>query len=610
MCGLFAQWSGKKIGVDPVFEVLRRRGPDDLGQFTEVVAGNYLQMLHSRLAIQDLSSAGHQPMQSSDGRLALIFNGEIYNAPKLRIELQREGACFVSQSDTEVLLQGYAHWGVGLFPRLNGIFGVAIWDRCSQQVTLARDRFGVKPLLWWRDEHAWAIASELSVFRAAEIPAEPRLDHQALEQFWQWGSVQAPRTFVQGVESLPAGCWAQWQATQPCDRWNCQHYADWPETVFSANDIAYQDAVDQVAIALHDAVDRQMLSDVPVGAFLSGGLDSASIVALMAERTDQPVRTFSLGFAQSDCSDEVVDERSLAASVAHHFNTEHHEMVLSADDCVSSLFEFVDAIDQPSVDGLNTFLVAHQARRHGLSVAMSGLGGDEIFCGYPVFQQAWRFQQQSDSRLYAAAAHVPWRLLQRLRWEHVRFSRGSLGALSAFRQLHTGDEGIGVSVLASEQALDPVAQLSRLELRGYLLNTLLRDSDAVTMHHALELRVPFLDHDLVNILLSLPSDYKFKPGVPKPLLVEAMGKRLPREILQTPKRGFELPLARWLHALNAPPLTADVLGPLWSQRVKRAHQHYRWKPSRYRGWWQWQLLSRWLAAWPNLIVADEIEFDG
>ena len=602
MCGLFAQWSSKKIAVEPVLKVLRSRGPDDSGDYTEVVAGGVLQMLHSRLAIQDLTSAGHQPMRSEDQRFTLIFNGEIYNAPRLRIQLQREGALFDSQSDTEVLLNGYAYWGLDLFPRLNGIFAVAIWDRRKQQLTLARDRFGVKPLLWWRDAHAWAIASELSVLRAAAIPAHPCLDHQALEQFWQWGSVQAPRTFVQGVESLPAGCWAQWKAHQSGDRWNCQGYVGWPTTLLAKDDISYKEAVDQVSITLQHAVEGQMLSDVPVGAFLSGGLDSTSIVALMAERTDQPVHTFSLGFAQSDCSAEVVDERGLAASVAHHFNTNHHEMVLSAADIVPNLFEFIEAIDQPSVDGLNTFLVAHAAQRYGLSVAMSGLGSDEIFGGYPVFHQAWRFQRKPDWRL-KFASHLPWRLLQRMRLEHLHFSRGGQATLSAYRRLHDGAEPMGSPVLSGEENLDSVAQISRLELRGYLLNTLLRDSDAVTMHHGLELRVPFLDSELVDLLLSLPSDYKFNLSTSKPLLVEAMGERLPQGILQAPKRGFELPLARWLKEFDAPPLKSDVLGPIWAQRVSEAHHLYRWKPSRYRGWWQWQLLSRWLASWPSLNLA-------
>ena len=603
MCGLFAQWGSAKIAVEPVFEVLRRRGPDDFGQHTEAVAGGVLQMLHSRLAIQDLSCAGHQPMQSGDQRFTLIFNGEIYNAPRLRFELEREGAYFVSQGDTEVLLQGFARWGLALFPRLNGIFAVAIWDRSKQQLTLVRDRFGVKPLLWWRHVDAWAIASELSVLRAAALPPNPRLDHQALEQFWHWGSVQSPRTFVEGVESLPAGCWAQWQADQPSDRWHCERYVDWPTSVLTTNDIDYQEAVVQVSEALHQAVERQMLADVSVGAFLSGGLDSASVVALMAQSTEQPVRTFSLGFDQNDCSAQVVDERSLAASVALRFNTDHHEMVLSASNILPGLFEFFDAIDQPSVDGLNTFLVAREAHRHGLSVAMSGLGGDEIFGGYPVFQQAWRFQQKPDWR-HSLAARLPWRLLQRLRWEHVRFAQGSQESVSAYRRLHAGRALVGASLLPSEEHLDPVAQLSRLELRGYLLNTLLRDSDAVTMHHALELRVPFLDQDLVNLLLSLPSGYKFKSGTSKPLLVEAMGSSLPREILHVPKRGFELPFARWLKDIDAPPLSPEVLGPFWVQRIERARQNYCLKPNSYHGWWQWQVLSRWLAGWPDLNLVE------
>lgn len=183
MCGLFAQWSSSPAPVAPVLEALRRRGPDDQGQWRQPVAGGVLQMLHTRLAIQDLTPAGHQPMHSVDQRFTLVFNGEIYNAPELRGDLERSGVHFRSHSDTEVLLEGFVRWGVDLFPRLNGIFSLAIWDGVQHTFTLARDRFGVKPLLWWREATGWVVASELSAFRAAGLPPAPRLDREALEQF-------------------------------------------------------------------------------------------------------------------------------------------------------------------------------------------------------------------------------------------------------------------------------------------------------------------------------------------------------------------------------------------------------------------------------------------
>jgi asparagine synthase (glutamine-hydrolysing) len=595
--------------ADPVLAVLRSRGPDDQGQWAQPVAGGMLQLLHARLAIQDLSPAGHQPMQSPDQRFTLVFNGEIYNAPDLRDQLEGPGVGFRSHSDTEVLLSGFARWGVELFPRLNGIFALAIWDASRQELTLARDRCGVKPLLWWRGPEGWALASELSVLRAAGVPARPRLDRVALEQFWQWGAVQAPRTLVAGVQAVPAGHWARWCAGDRPEQWQLQRYAGWPSATYTPADLSYGEAVAAVAAALEQAVARQMLADVPVGAFLSGGLDSAALVALMMGQAATPVRTFSLGFAADDLSRGVVDERSLAAGTARHLGSQHQEVVLSRAEVLAGMEAFWDAIDQPSVDGFNTFLVAHAARAQGLTVAVSGLGGDELLAGYPVFERAWRFHHSSGVGA-DLMGRLPWRLLQRLGWEHRRFARGSVAALADHRRLHAGEQPFAGQLLPQEQDLDPVAQLSRLELRGYMANTLLRDTDAVTMHHGLELRVPFLDNDLVDLLLQLPSAYKFRPGSSKPLLWDAMAERLPPDLGQVPKRGFELPLARWLMDLDPPSLAPDVLGAPWPGRIRAARRLYRSKPHRYHGWWQWQVLARWLALWPELLADSAGDAEG
>jgi asparagine synthase (glutamine-hydrolysing) len=603
MCGLFAKWSPRTVASDPVLAVLRSRGPDDQGQWTQPVAGGILQLFHARLAIQDLSPAGHQPMQSTDQRFTLVFNGEIYNAPKLRGQLEGEGIRFRSHSDTEVLLAGFARWGVELFPRLNGIYALAIWDASRQQITLARDRCGVKPLLWWRGSAGWALASELSVLRAAGMPSRPQLDRVALEQFWQWGAVQAPRTLVAGVQAVPPGHWARWCAGDGPEHWQLQGYAGWPSTTYTTSDLSYGEAVTAVAAALEQAVTRQMLADVPVGAFLSGGLDSAVLVALMMDQAPTPVRTFSLGFAADDLSRGVVDERSLAAATARHLGSQHEEVVLDRAEVLAGMEAFWDAIDQPSVDGLNTFLVARAARAQGLAVAVSGLGGDELFAGYPVFERAWRYYHSAGVGA-GLLGRLPWRLLQRLDWQYRRFARGSVAALAAHRRLHGGAQSSPGQLLPQEQELDLVAQLSRLEIRGYMANTLLRDTDAVTMHHGLELRVPFLDNDLVELLLQLPSAYKFRPGSSKPLLWDAIADRLPPDLGQAPKRGFELPLARWLMALDPPDLAPEALGSPWPGRIRAASLLYRAKPHRYHGWWQWQVLARWLALWPELLVNE------
>jgi asparagine synthase (glutamine-hydrolysing) len=606
MCGLFGRWGEGQISLTPVLEALQGRGPDDRGEARWSLAGGWLELAHTRLAIQDLSPAGHQPMVSADGQRWIVFNGEIYNTPELRRSLEREGIALRSSSDTEVLVEGYGLWGDDLWPRLNGIFAVAILDRQRAELSLARDRFGVKPLLWHRSAAGFAFASELSAFRAAAIPARPRLDRQALEAFWQWGAVAAPRTLVAGIEVFPPGWRARWRAGDGGDHWQLQRFACLPDQLLTPADLSYDDAVMACRQALESAVQRQLLADVPVGAFLSGGLDSASIVALMGRGSSPIPDTFSLGFEQTEHGHRVADERPLARQVAAQLGTKHHELVVGEGEAIAAFPEFCRAIDQPSVDGFNTFLVARAARRHGLQVALSGLGGDELLAGYPVFQRAWQFMQAPES-WRSWQGQLPWRLQQRLGWQAARFRRGSAAALAAHRRLHRPERASlaaadpAWALSDAEMQLDPIAQLSRLELRGYMHNTLLRDADAVTMHQGLELRVPFLDQPLVELLLKLPSAYKLRSGCNKPLLVDAMGAALPPEILQAPKRGFELPFGSWLAGMEAPGLDPRSLGDPWPARIRQARQRFRSHPSRYHGCWQWQVLAPWLEAWPELL---------
>lgn len=612
MCGLFGSWAPRPINLSPVLAALQGRGPDDRGEARWPLAAGWLQLAHTRLAIQDLSAAGHQPMASGDGRCWIVFNGEIYNAPELRQELERAGVTLRSHSDTEVLLEGYGLWGDALWPRLNGIFALAILDLGRGELTLARDRCGVKPLLWHRSAAGFAFASELSAFRAAAIPNRPRLDRQALESFWAWGAVAAPRTLVADIDVFPPGCRARWRAGERGDRWQLERFASLPDQLLSPSDLSYEDAVQACREALERAVQRQLLADVPVGAFLSGGLDSAAIVALMRRASSTIPDTFSLGFAQGDPqgarSHRVADERPLARLVAQHLGTAHHELVIDAEEAIASFPEFCRAIDQPSLDGFNTFLVTRAARRHNLRVALSGLGGDELLAGYPVFRRAWQFMQAPQA-WRSWQGRLPWRLQQRLGWQAARFRRGSPAALAAHRRLH-GPTPMAVvedpawTLSTAEQQLDPIAQLSRLELRGYLHHTLLRDSDAVTMHQGLELRVPFLDQPLVELLLRLPSAYKMRSGCNKPLLVDAIGAALPAAILQAPKRGFELPFGAWLRAMAPPRLDPGDLGGSWPARIRQAQRRFRSHPSRYHGWWQWQVLAHWLQAWPELLQAS------
>lgn len=602
MCGVFAAWCKEVLTSAPILRALHRRGPDDHGFFQRTLASDgVLQLFHTRLAIVDLSTAGHQPMATDDGNLIIIYNGEIYNHLQLRAQLRTLGCAFNSHSDTEVLLQGFRCWGTDVFSRLEGIFACVVWDVRHQRLTIARDPRGVKPLLWWRDSSGWAVGSELDAFRAAGLPRNPQLDHAALDSYWMWGSMQAPRTIIREIAVVPPGHWAQWQASDAGDDWQVRAYHDWPQRNWSVAEVSYDEAVEGVRERLEQAVERQMLADVPVGAFLSGGLDSAAITALMGSHTDRKVATFSLGFREPGI---VPDERGEAAALAQTLGTQHTSMEVGVCEARDWFGDFVQALDQPSVDGFNTYLVARCARQHGLTVALSGLGSDEIFAGYPCFTAAWQSQQRS----HLAAAlkrRLPRRLMQRLRWEHIPFTDGVAFGSSWFRQLSRGQRTVvppfAQSLQRDLQGLDIIAQLSCLELSWYMSNTLLRDSDALSMHHGLELRVPFLDGDLVNYVLRVPMAYKFKHGASKSLLRDAIGSWIPPDVLARKKRGFELPLAKWLQSWASPRLEPEALGPLWLQRVQQAKRQFNRNPQHFHSWWQWIVLDQWLSCWPGLI---------
>lgn len=605
MCGLYAEWGTEYLAKEAILSAMRSRGPDDHGHWQQPLQHGVLHLLHTRLAIVDLSRAGHQPMLSDASNHGLVFNGEIYNHNQLRQELEQAGYRFRSKSDTEVLLHGYRHWGTDLFPRLEGIFACVFWDAERQELVLARDPLGVKPLLWWRTSSGWAVGSELAAFRGARRPHQPQLDPLALEQFWTWGAVQAPRTMVRDLEVFPAGHWARWRPGQPGDRWQFQAFNSWPERSWTTDQLSYAEAVEGVGTRLEQAVARQMLADVPVGAFLSGGIDSAALVALMGRHTSHPVQTISLGFREIG---SVADERSAAAEVARHLGTDHRSIEVGAAEAEAWFPDFVDALDQPSVDGFNTYLVARCARQQGLKVALSGLGGDELFAGYPSFQAAWSHQQRPQVAS-VLRARLPRRLVQRLGWDSAAFEAGAASGAAWFRQLPWG-ERLEIPLAAQElephlDGLDLPAQLSRLELAGYMANILLRDSDAVTMHHGLELRVPFLDGDLVRYALQLPGAYRLRVGSLKPLLVDAMQGLLPDSVLNGVKRGFELPFARWLQGWPEPQLDPGLLGHAWPARVSRARAQFLRQPRHYRSWWQWTVLAAWIRAWPNLALPAE-----
>ncbi|MFZ9149149.1 MAG: asparagine synthase (glutamine-hydrolyzing) [Vulcanococcus sp.] len=586
MCGLFGVVGTHALDLDAARRALSSRGPDDSGAYSSASC----QLIHTRLAIQDLSPLGHQPMLSDAAGLALVFNGEIYNAPQLRRELLDLGDSFRSHSDTEVILRGYGRWGDALWPRLEGIYACGIWHEGQQKLTLARDPLGIKPLYILSSAQSLVFSSELSALRASGAASEP--DAAAVAAYGLWGAYAGPATALAGVQSLSPGAIAHWTQASGLQvrRQQALPPVAAPQTI--------DEAVAGVAQRLRAAVAAQAIGDVPVGCFLSGGIDSGILAALLQDCSTEKVTTLSVGFSDVPGAE---DESARAQATADLLGTNHQSIRFGVDDFDGLFDEFLEAIDAPSIDGFNTFLVSRAAHQVGLKVAFSGLGADEVFAGYPQFSQWQRSIEVSDqpSRL----GDLPIQLLRLIRQEGQAYARRGLAAALDLRQIpfhgltaEQRDTLIAARLSSVEDSRD-LAALSQLELTGYLRDTLLRDTDAVSMHHGLEVRVPYLDQELVRYCLSLPGAWHLADG-PKTLLRRAFAQRLPELVTGSAKTGFNLPLGPWLleSPRFAPQRIAALLKPWGVSRrsVLASWAYLRWQPARWQPYWRWVVLAEWL----------------
>jgi asparagine synthase (glutamine-hydrolysing) len=586
MCGIAgvaANWSDASVdvrhGVARMCQVLRARGPDDEGLY---VSGDRLVGLgNRRLAIQDLSPAGHMPMCNPDTTVCITYNGEIYNADELRGELRALGLSFRSHSDTEVILRGYEVWGQAIVDRLRGMFAFAIYDRrapAAPKLFLARDPLGIKPLYYvWRDG-ILAFASECRALRAAAFSSQT-IDPVALATYLRLGSVPAPLTIYSDIRALEAG--ATLELVRDVDRWRLVGpTAGWQPPCAPHVDRrrrSHSDVVDEVGAVLRDSVRRHLVSDVPLGAFLSGGIDSSTVVAMMREANPGGViRTCSIAFRE-----RAYNEADLAHEVAQRFGTDHVEILVEADDLRREMDSIITCLDQPSNDGLNTYMVSKAARSASLTVALSGLGGDELFGGYPTFRRlgplvraaAWARAIPGGMRVLGRGLEAPGEHRPSARlggW----LRRGSspavylgLRGLFSDRQmrhlltkdvLHEQREELDLVELVGRSAGYPSHQsgwdaAARYELTCYMRHQLLRDTDVMSMAHSLEVRVPFVDRAVVQRVLAL--DVRTLPGgLPKQVLRD-VSPSLPDAIrTRRDKQGFSFPFQPWLSGPLRPTL--------------------------------------------------------
>jgi asparagine synthase (glutamine-hydrolysing) len=572
-------------------ERIAHRGPDGAGVLWRPRCG--VGLAHRRLAVQDLSPAGAQPMASASGRYQLVFNGELYNFVTLRERLASEGARFRGRSDTEVMLAAFERWGVeAALERFVGMFALAVLDEQARRLWLVRDRLGEKPLYWARSGDRILFASELAAFDA-DPQWRPRVDREGLALLLAHGVIPAPRSIFEDCGKVLPGSWLCFELEGDRGRPRGGRY--WaPEPSADAVPDGPEAALDQLEGLLRESIAGQLIADVPVGAFLSGGIDSSLVVALAQQSASVPVRTFSVGF-----EDPAFDESTHAAAVAEALGTDHTTLRVRPEDALALVADLPRLYSEPFADAsqIPTALLARLTRQH-VTVALSGDGGDELFAGYdryPAIQRSWQGRHSPRRRLEAALLRLPDRLLgtaAAVGDRRGRLSPAGLGEKLARRRNLARAEGLeayyadrirfwsraatvrGVTVLPAvgvraplevPQETSGLLRLQLLDLSGYLPDDILVKVDRAAMAVALETRIPLLDHRVVEFALGVPDAWKLGAGGGKQLLRGLLARHLDPQLFERPKQGFAVPLADWLRG----PLREWAEAQLSPDRLRR-----------------------------------------
>jgi len=599
---------------------IEHRGRDGEGHLADERGGCFLG--HRRLSIIDLSEGGRQPMATPDGRYRIVFNGEIYNYKELAEDLEREGVSFSSKSDTEVLLYGYLVWNRDCLNKFRGMFAFAVWDSFEKKLFAARDHLGIKPFYWFlkndSEDKVFAFASELKAFKNVSF-LEKRLNFKALFHYLSFYSLNPPMTFWENVFALMPGHFIEFKDGQL----TIERYWDIKKICTEDRYDDQEGVKEQVREKLSEAVGLRMRADVTVGAFLSGGIDSATIVGLMSRMASRPIKTFSIGFGKEG---KYINELPIAKVVAQKFGCDHHELKIDGQFLKKNFDGFIKAIDQPSGDGINSYLISKVASDH-VKVALSGLGGDEVFLGYRYFQDLIRLANWQNSsyrkRLlpFLACGFKKSRLFRsfayRNKMEFVRFfGKRDADLYLESRRLFSVEEklnlvkdrkwlGFDTSEGARkflnpifESKMDHLNSFSKAELCWYVPGMLLRDADATSMAFTLEMRFPFLDRGLVELLLGIPSRHKIhlNQKINKPLLANLFKDLLPEEVLRFPKHGFEMPIGFWLLEYFSKELNElENVNWLNGRYVSLLIRDLKKNPKNYLKVWSLLVLHRWLS---------------
>lgn len=620
IAGLFTPYPDvdKSNRVQQLVSKLQHRGPD-FHAIKNIDA--YCTLGHTRLSIIDLSDAAHQPMFCYQKRFVITFNGEIYNYKQLKLQLQQaeyksnhKPYPFSTNSDTEVILAAYYRWGKDCVKYLDGMFAFAIYDTVNRSLFIARDRQGKKPLYYIHHNQYFAFASEMRSLLHAQLSSK-ELNLSQLYDYFQYQTTFAPHTFLQDVQLLEAAHTLNIHFdSQNKIIVEKNHYWQPIENVLSTSDISYDEVKKKLRQLMLESIEKRLISDVPIGAFLSGGIDSSAIVGIIKKCFSKSINTFHVTSNFSEFSENRYAER-----LADDYQTEHHNIVLSEEEVFNAVLEGIQKMDYPTGDGINTYIVSRATKKAGITVALSGIGGDELFAGYPQFKvikklHHWRFLDIPFVRknlrriLLENLFHASYRL-------KVLMEAPSLNAAEIFPYyrrvflekkiplLHSHinshfNRHLNLTYLLNKQHI--LSYISVVEMHNYMQHILLRDADQMSMTNALEIRAPFLDTPLVQFVLSLPDDYKY-PTTPKKLLTDTLSDILPSTIIHRKKMGFVLPFKFWMR---------KELKNFCDKKIHDLAQHrFIDKDKLFNEWKEYQngQHDRWWAFWHLILLQNWIE---
>ncbi|MBH30616.1 MAG: asparagine synthase (glutamine-hydrolyzing) [Candidatus Marinimicrobia bacterium] len=645
MCGISGFWtvsSDKSINwlestVLKMADTLVHRGPDDSGTWVDPEVG--IAFGHRRLAIIDTSFAGHQPMVSSDGRFVITYNGEVYNFQEIRQELEKNGHRFKGHSDTEVILATFVEWGVeASLKKFNGMFSFAVWDRRDRLLWLSRDRIGEKPLYYGVQNGTFFFGSELKAI-LMHPHFEPNIDQSALASFLRLSYVPAPFSIYKGIKKLLPGHFINLKS--PTERAESHAYWSLNKVMRDGSNNSFtgseRDAADELEVRMKETVKSRMVSDVPLGAFLSGGIDSSTIVALMQSQSNRPVNTFTIGFNEQDFNEAVH-----AKKVAQYLGTNHTELYVNSPETMNVIPQLPSMYDEPFADSsqIPTHLIAALARQH-VSVALTGDGGDELYAGYNrylIAERLWKVARripnivkyktadylsgvspESVERFYRRIEGVlPNKMKVALPKEKFYKLASALRATSTPRAVYKRVVSIIQSpekflksgrelttIFDSEvpwQDIDNIVlTMIYLDLMTYHPDDILQKVDRAAMSVSLETRVPFLDHQLMEFIMSLPLQMKIRNGSSKWILRRVLYRYIPEELIERPKMGFTAPVGEWIKGPikewaeelihnkrieKEPYFNSQVVFEMWKQHLsgKFNHTHQLWNILMFQAW--------------------------